>query len=258
MRIQTFRESGRIPHAILILDDTDGEDSIRELLTLYDCAPADTVFVKEIMPPGDAEKKSATMKHGPYSYKIEPLRTAVSMGNMRPQFGSVRVFVFREFDTMSEACQNTLLKFIEEPAEFNRFVMTAASKMSILPTILSRVVTITNTVKGDNPDRSDTDSDATVEIAAAILVALKSRDRGKSEYNTAAAFARIKDRTVLRAVLQRLLSEFAAIMADARKPEKIIAATDVLQKYIKRTEVNPNVAITVTACAAELHNALHA
>jgi DNA polymerase III gamma/tau subunit len=235
--IQNLYESGRFPHAILFIDG--GSESVEQVINLYKCAPADTVRVKESMPDE--------------SYKIAPLREIIASGNMRPQFGDTRVFAFNDFDSMSEICQNALLKFIEEPHEFNRFVMTAGSTSKILPTILSRVVLIrSDDCAGDDgnpPVNSDTPAD---EITSSIITALKS----KSEYDTAAAFAKIKDRQLLAEVLQSLLQELSIIMKTAKNPENIIKATDILQKYIKRIEVNPNIPMTVTSCAAEIYKEL--
>ena len=62
---------------------------------------------------------------------------------------------------------------------------------------------------------------------------------------------------MLMGVLQQLLEDLSVIMVSAKKPEKIIKATDVVQKYIRRIEVNPNIPITTSACAAQLYAALH-
>jgi DNA polymerase III delta prime subunit len=251
MTIQSLYDSGRFPHALLIIGG-QAED-IRRVIALQECDPADAVYVRESMPDG--------------KYKIGELRETIAKGSRRPQFGDTRVFVFSDFDSMighsGVQCQNSLLKFLEEPQDYNRFVLTAASKSGILETILSRVVVVNadNAPDSDSADSSAGDSgsadSADSEIASAIVAALKNRDKAASEYNTAAAFARIKDRQQLGAVLQRLLHDFAAIMPNARKPEKVINATDVLQKYLGRLEINPNLSITVTSCAAELHTALH-
>jgi DNA polymerase III delta prime subunit len=248
MTIRSLNNSGRLPHAILLV----GGNSVQvdEVIAMHKCDKSDTVYVRDIMPPSDTEKKKSAP---PYSYKIEALRDIVAMGNMRPQFGDTRVFVFTDFNSASVPCQNALLKFFEEPPPYNRFVLTADNTSKILPTILSRVVVIR-----DNGNADETVSDAaTDEIVAAIMTAVKVRNKPQSEYDTAAAFAQIKDRPVLTAVLKRLSEELGGLMATAKKPDKLIAATDVLQKYIRRTDVNPNVGITVSACAAELHTALH-
>jgi DNA polymerase III delta prime subunit len=217
MNIRTLYQSGRFPHAVLLLG---GDCS--EVLQMYKCDPADTVYVKEAMP-GTSDSERA--------YKIKPLREIIASGNLRPQFGDMRVFVFNEFDLMSEICQNALLKFIEESHEFNRFVMTAESTAKILPTILSRIVVIRS---------NDHKSEPVNEIAREIVSALVQKD----EYSAAAAFSRVKDRLLLGEVLQALLKELLEA--------KLINATDIIKKYQKRTEVNPNISMTVTSCTAEL------
>ena len=149
MTIQKLYDSGRFPHAILLLNG-----DYHPVLDLYKCNPADTVHVKDAMPDG--------------SYKVIPLREIVNSGNLRPQFGDLRVFVFADFDSMSEICQNALLKFIEEPHEFNRFVMTADSTAKILPTVLSRVVVVN--ADGGTPGASCPTEYA--EIAKTVVSAL--------------------------------------------------------------------------------------
>jgi hypothetical protein len=215
--IHKLYESGRFPHALLLLNG-----QAEEVLELYNCNPADVVFVKESMPLNDKKLQP---------YQIKALREIIASGNLRPQFGDTRLFVFREFDTMTELCQNALLKFIEEPHEFNKFVLTANSKSTILPTIISRVVTIGS----DSSTVAETN-----EIAASIVASLIRKD----EYTAAAAFSRVKDRLVLTEVLQALQQELLNVNQ--------LSATDIAGKYIRRMEVNPNIPMTVTSCVAEL------
>ena len=56
--------------------------------------------------------------------------------------GDVRVIIFEGLDGLSVQIQNTLLKFIEEPLEFNRYIFTAESRTPILRTV-------PHTVSGD-------------------------------------------------------------------------------------------------------------
>jgi len=236
MNIRTLYESGRLPHAVLFVGGDLG--SVEQTVNLHKCDPADTVYVRESMPDE--------------AYKIKPLREIISSGNLRPQFGDTRVFVFTDFDSMSEICQNALLKFIEEPLEFNRFVMTAGTAAKILPTILSRVVVLRSDGAAVGEPSETAEPPQSEVIAKAIIASLKSR----SEYDMAAAFSKIKDRQMLSDVLHKLLDELSVIMVMAKSSEKVINATDVLGKYIQRIEVNPNVQVTSAACAAELHTVL--
>ncbi|MCL2633645.1 MAG: hypothetical protein FWD34_03925 [Oscillospiraceae bacterium] len=228
MTVQSLYEAGRLPHAVLLVAG-ENDLPLKETIELYNSAPADTVYVKDTMPDG--------------KYKIEPLRKIINSGSLRPHFGDTRLFVFTDFDNMSEICQNALLKFIEEPMEYNKFVLTASSTGKILPTIISRVVKIdVGDVNPDVPPAEITD------IVSAIVSALLR----ESEYGTAAAFTRIKDRQSFTLVLRLLLAELSNIMVNSENTANIIAATDVVQKYIKRMEVNPNVAVMASSCALEL------
>lgn len=58
---------------------------------------------------------------------------------VKPNDGNVKVYVFEDSDEMSVQIQNTLLKLIEEPAPFLRFVFTCENTDSIIETIRSRV-----------------------------------------------------------------------------------------------------------------------
>lgn len=58
---------------------------------------------------------------------------------VKPNDGDVKVYVFEDCDEMSVQIQNTLLKIIEEPAPFLRFIFTCENTDSIIETIRSRV-----------------------------------------------------------------------------------------------------------------------
>ena len=58
---------------------------------------------------------------------------------VKPNDGDIKVYIFEDSDEMSVQIQNTLLKLIEEPAPFLRFVFTCENTDSIIETIRSRV-----------------------------------------------------------------------------------------------------------------------
>lgn len=58
---------------------------------------------------------------------------------VKPNDGDVKVYIFEDSDEMSVQIQNTLLKIIEEPAPFLRFIFTCENTDSIIETIRSRV-----------------------------------------------------------------------------------------------------------------------
>lgn len=73
-------------------------------------------------------------------YNIENMREIVSKGAaVKPNDGDVKVYIFENSDEMSAAVQDTLLKNIEEPESWNRFIFLCENSGSLLSTIRSRV-----------------------------------------------------------------------------------------------------------------------
>lgn len=72
-------------------------------------------------------------------YTIDAVRAALSDIAVLPNNGAVKLYVFEDFDGVSDKVQNHLLKLIEEPAPFVKFIFTCESASNVLVTILSRV-----------------------------------------------------------------------------------------------------------------------
>lgn len=62
---------------------------------------------------------------------------------INPVEGDYRVFIIAEADKLGEEAQNALLKILEEPPVFDRFILCAENASSLLSTIRSRSVRIT-------------------------------------------------------------------------------------------------------------------
>lgn len=76
------------------------------------------------------------------NYLSEELRSIVSDALIAPNDGSRKIYFLPNFDKALPEAQNTLLKVLEEPPLHVMFLMTAESKERILPTILSRVISL--------------------------------------------------------------------------------------------------------------------
>lgn len=72
-------------------------------------------------------------------YAADPFREVMSSTVIRPNNGDIKVYVFEDCDTMRPEHQNALLKLIEEPADYLRFVFTCENTSVIPETVLSRV-----------------------------------------------------------------------------------------------------------------------
>ena len=55
-----------------------------------------------------------------------------------PTESQYNIFIIHEASDLREEAANALLKTIEEPPEFTRFIITAGSRAAVLPTVLSR------------------------------------------------------------------------------------------------------------------------
>ncbi len=84
-------------------------------------------------------------------YNVNDLREFIAECYRKPNDSDLRICIFENLDEMSVQCQNALLKFIEEPLSFNRYIFTAVKKSDILETVLSRVTELVC----DEADRKD-------------------------------------------------------------------------------------------------------
>ncbi len=165
-RLENFRRSGRFPHALLFygaeglgkhiiadhaammyMCESDGE---RPCGKCQGCRrTAEHIHPDVVYPVPQIEetfRKSSNRRS-----MVELMRDFITSCYMRPNDGDVRVIVFEKLDELSVQLQNTLLKFIEEPLEFNRYIFLAKSKTPILQTVLSRVTAI----EVDGADEAD-------------------------------------------------------------------------------------------------------
>lgn len=73
------------------------------------------------------------------TYSMAPFREVLRDTVVRPNDGEFKVYVFEDCDTMRPEQYQTLLKLIEEPAEYLRFIFTCENTGLIPETIMSRV-----------------------------------------------------------------------------------------------------------------------
>lgn len=80
---------------------------------------------------------------GAHEMRIDDVAEPVVRGATRtPMEGSRRVFVLERVETMSDAVANSMLKTLEEPADYCHFVLLTSAPERVLPTVLSRCQSI--------------------------------------------------------------------------------------------------------------------
>ncbi len=149
-RLDNIAANGRLPHAIMLYGEkgTGRRVMANYIAKLFMCgtppcencptcgkinsnAHPDVIFVKRECGGkyGLDESKSGQVS----------IRRIMESVVIKPNDGDVKVYIFEDSDEMSVQIQNTLLKIIEEPAPFLRFVFTCENTDSIIETIRSRV-----------------------------------------------------------------------------------------------------------------------
>ncbi len=192
-------------------------------------AHPDVIFVRKSLPDG--------------KYLADPLREVLRDTAVRPNDGDVKIYVFEDCDDMQPVIHNMLLKLIEEPAPYLRFIFTAENTGVIPETIMSRVTeyevldtTVTDCVRcltdggvdgrkaeelaelfSGNIGRcrtllSETDKESAAELAIIESARRAARSLGERDlFGTAAA---LSEQTG-RAALPEVFRVFSHILRDA-------------------------------------------
>ena len=78
----------------------------------------------------------------PRSFSVDEVRRIRREAYISPNEGEKRIFILANAESMGIEAQNALLKIIEEPPQHAIFILTVQDAIALLPTVLSRVVTI--------------------------------------------------------------------------------------------------------------------
>ena len=214
----------RLPQSVLL---TGGSARLREKSALELAASVFCLSPKEGQPCGKcaACRKLKAGSHPDFIRVLpEPDRKTVSVKVMRqtvldglwiaPNEAQAKVYYFPNADELSELVQNALLKTIEEPPDFCVFVLDAAQKETLLPTVLSRV---TEFPLGDLKEGERKATADSVASAAAGLV--RALCRGTEFDLLLAAAPMVKNRAMMKKVADKLVLVVRdALAAGAGKP----------------------------------------
>jgi len=82
------------------------------------------------------------------SISADTVRKVCNQASIKPNYDK-KIFIFGDADIMNNTAQNILLKSVEEPPEYAYYIFTSKAKDTFLPTILSRVVSMSVTECSD-------------------------------------------------------------------------------------------------------------
>lgn len=219
--MQKLLKANRFPHAVLIecADEEAGASAARFAAKMIVCEN------RESAPCGEcaACKKAQAGSHpdiaeytggaSPRSFKVDWVREAIRSAYILPNEADAKVFVFLRTQTMSESAQNAVLKILEEPPEYVRFILVCNSKTNMLETILSRCAVFS--LGGDFEP-----SQLSEETAKAVSDTVSAITCGDEYALVKQAGSFEKDKELLREVISELINVFrdAAFIKGGGRP----------------------------------------
>lgn len=145
--LSTAADTDRLPHAIIFegASEVDRLDIARLISRTHVCSGngekpcgvcPDCVKAAKGFHPDISESLASQDDASPL--KVDAVRTIRSNAFVFPNEAKRRVFLLHNMQHANEQAQNALLKILEEPPEYVRFVLTCPNSSALLQTILSR------------------------------------------------------------------------------------------------------------------------
>lgn len=241
-RLDSLHKSNRLPHAILLWGDSGvGKKTLARYISklflendnsatknadrIFTDTHPDVVFVKNLQEDGG-------------KYTAELIRNTTNSSVIKPNDGDTKVYIFNDADEMSVLHQNLLLKLIEEPPSFVKFVFTARDLSKIITTIISRV-TAFNIMPAEISDcktalKSLTDlsenecGELAVTFSGNIGQALNSIE------NSAEQVISNKAKNAVNAIIIGSEYEFLATISSLTKREEIWLMLDFFIEFVRK------------------------
>lgn len=272
-------EAGRLPHTIILEGGSENDRlGLAHLLARVhvcsgenvpcgvcpDCVKAGKGFHPDIFEALATEGNKDPLK-------VDAVRDIRSNAFVYPNEAARRVFILHNMNFANEQAQNALLKILEEPPEYVRFVLTCPVSSSLLGTILSRAAVYSlGQQLGDSLNEKHS---AACEKAGQIAKALVSpnefdlmRETGVFEkdaelmtlvlgqlrliFRDAAAKKQSSSASVLSAS-----PEQASLLARSLTTAQLVKLIDVVGELERAQALNANKTLLVTRFCSQLRKA---
>ena len=138
----------RITHAVLLAGPRGvGKKTFARLLAAAIlCGKDDPCFecvsCKKVLEGKHPDVTEITEYIKPRSFSVDEVRRIRKEAYISPNESEKRIFILANAESMGVEAQNALLKIIEEPPPHAVFILTVQDTGALLPTVLSRVVTV--------------------------------------------------------------------------------------------------------------------
>jgi len=139
--IESDIRRGEFSHAYFILtEDKDALDTLFSLIAMRAYCPDACMECKECRKVLMRSKPDVKyLAEGDENFSVEEMSALTEDAGMTAFEGGEKLYFFKNFERVSEAAQNKLLKTLEESFDGVHFILSSAVTASVLPTVLSRV-----------------------------------------------------------------------------------------------------------------------
>lgn len=206
------------------------------------------------------------------TFKIALVREMKDDAYIIPNEASRKVYILKSADKMNVQAQNALLKLIEEPPSYARFILECESSSAMLETILSRVSLFD--LGTDSDDVSDElrrkADDTAARLASAILkpteydfmkiTAEFERDKEIFEPTLPALQLIFRDAVIIKTGSNTTLSDHADISREAASKltlKALIKMTAEIDNFRESINRNANKNLMITRFSAVMRSAAY-
>ena len=178
--LSTAADADRLPHAIILEggNEKDRLELARLISRTHVCSGAgekpcgicpDCVKAGKGFHPDISESLASQDDTSPL--KVDAVRTIRSNAFVFPNEAKRRVFLLHNMQYANEQAQNALLKILEEPPEYVRFVLTLPNASVLLETIISRAAVYSlGQQLSDSLNKKHEDACEKARLVAAALI----------------------------------------------------------------------------------------
>lgn len=165
---------------------------------------------------------------------VDVIRNLVKQSHIRPLEFENKVYIIRNAENMNVNASNALLKTLEEPPSFSKFILTTKNPLKLLDTIISRC-----SVYNFNETVEEHENEKAIEIAKAIcdkkpLNILSTKISDKSEFSEIIVSLKIIIRDALLDKPDGICSDLKRKLGD----RKILQVYNVLCELEEKFDFN--------------------
>lgn len=188
---------------------------------------------------------------------VSAARNIRSAAYVKPAEGNKKIFIIREAEALGEEAQNALLKILEEPPDFDRFILCTENVSALLPTIRSRAViwSVFGTVSPDFSDKAGALAKKTAlaavsgeEAELVYLIPLYEKDRATALKALELFKIILRDAAAVKFGTPLISGqEESADICSSFTPQKIIHLTELCENARQKIESNVKIGIAAAS-----------